>query len=186
VSFHPHFDQYRFAADFIPSTGSGHRSINHSFQRYLRPAFFEKEVGRRFRRNNRFAQILSASIILFSAICVPHFLHKRKRRRKMILLQIYFTEEKAGAFEAMFADAYVPAMKKQTGYLGSTLLRLFPAAITQEIGAADTPFNYQMELRFDTEANRRLWAASDEHAVVWPLAQAMSSAVAWRGSDVVG
>lgn len=46
----------------------------------------------------------------------------------MILLQIYFTvaEEEATAFEAMFADAYAPAMEKQPGYLGSTLLRLFP------------------------------------------------------------
>lgn len=106
----------------------------------------------------------------------------------MILLQIYFTvaEEQASAFEAMYADAYVSALEKQTGYLGATLLRLFPAAVAQEIGAAETPFNYQMELRFDTEANRRRWAASAEHAVVWPLAQAMSSRVAWRGYDVVG
>jgi len=106
----------------------------------------------------------------------------------MILLQIYFAvaEEQAGAFEAMFADDYAPAMEKQPGYLGSTLLRLFPPNVAQEIGGAETPFNYQMELRFDTEANRRLWAASDEHAVVWPMAQEMSSAVAWRGYDVVG
>ena len=106
----------------------------------------------------------------------------------MILLQIYFAvaEEQASAFEAMYADAYAPAMEKQPGYLGSTLLRLFPPDVAQEIGGAETPFNYQMELRFDTEANRRLWAASDEHAVVWSLAQGMSSSVAWRGYDVMG
>ena len=106
----------------------------------------------------------------------------------MILLQIYFAvaEEQAAAFEALFADAYAPALEKQTGYLGSTLLRLFPAAIAQEIGGAETPFNYQMELRFDTEANRRRWVASDEHSVLWPLAQDMAEQVAWRGYDVVG
>jgi len=105
----------------------------------------------------------------------------------MILLQIYFAipQENAGAFEAMFADAYVPALEKQAGYAGSTLLRLFPPATTEEIGGATTPFNYQMELRFDTEANRRLWAASAEHAVVWPLAQGLASEVAWRGYDVM-
>jgi len=105
----------------------------------------------------------------------------------MILLQIYFAvpDEKAADFEAMFADAYTPALEKQPGYIGSTLLRLFPPATAQEISAAETPFNYQMELRFDTEANRRLWAASPEHAVVWPLAQGMASQVAWRGYDVV-
>ena len=106
----------------------------------------------------------------------------------MILLQIYFAvpEEKAQSFEAMFADAYAPALEKQRGYGGSALLRLFPPATAQEIGAAETPFNYQMELRFDTEANRRLWAASAEHSVVWPLAQGMASQVAWRGYDIVG
>jgi len=105
----------------------------------------------------------------------------------MILLQIYFAvpPENAGAFEAMFGDAYAPALEKQVGYVGSTLLRLFPPATAQEIGGAETPFNYQMELRFDTEANRRLWAASAEHAVVWPQAQGLASQVAWRGYDVL-
>ena len=106
----------------------------------------------------------------------------------MILLQIYFAvaEEQASSFEAMLPQPYAPALEKQPGYLGSTLLRRFPAAIAQEIDATEIPFNYQMELRFDTEANRRLWATSDEHSLVWPLAQGMSSAVEWRGYDVVG
>lgn len=106
----------------------------------------------------------------------------------MILLQIYFAvaEGKASAFEAMYADAYAPALKKQTGYVGSTLLRIFPAAVAQEISAAETPFNYQMELRFDTETNRRRWATSDEHSILWPAAQDLAQQVAWRGYDVVG
>lgn len=106
----------------------------------------------------------------------------------MIQLQIYFAvaEEKAAGFEAMFAEAYVPALQKQPGYQGATLLRLFPAGFAQEIGAAPTPYNYQMELRFDTEANRRLWANSPEHSVVWPQAQALAQEVAWRGYDVIG
>jgi len=106
----------------------------------------------------------------------------------MILLQIYFAvaEEQSAAFEALFANAYVPAMQVQPGYQGATLLRVFPAGVAQEIGAAETPYNYQMELRFDTEANRRLWANSPEHSVVWPQAQALAQEVAWRGYDVIG
>ncbi len=106
----------------------------------------------------------------------------------MILLQIYFavSPDNTGAFESMYANAYVPAMQDQVGYQGSTLLRLFPTAVSQEIGASPTPFNYQMELRFDTEANRQKWANSSEHAVVWPLAQELASEVAWRGYDIVG
>ena len=106
----------------------------------------------------------------------------------MIQLQIYFTiaDEASAAFEAMFAEEYVPALKKQKGYQNATLLRIFPPAVAQEIDAAETDFNYQMELSFDTEADRRRWVASPEHTVLWPRAQGMAQQVAWRGYDVVG
>lgn len=106
----------------------------------------------------------------------------------MILLQIYFDvpSEKERDFESMYAEAYVPALRKQKGYLGSKLLRLFPPDVVKEIEAAPTEFNYQMELMFDTEENRRLWVASEEHSLVWPLAAGMTQNVAWRGFDIVG
>lgn len=106
----------------------------------------------------------------------------------MMLLQIYFDVEegKAAAFEAHYTEAYVPAMQKQQGYLGSKLLRVFPRGLSDEIEAAPTEYNYQMNLLFDSEENRRLWAASDEHQVVWPQAEGMARKVAWRGYDVAG
>lgn len=105
-----------------------------------------------------------------------------------MLLQIYFrvSEENGKAFEEMFENVYVPAMKVQEGYLGSRLLRLFPSAIHAEIGARETEFNYQMNLVFDTEENRRKWAASDEHQVAFPKAKELVEDVAWRGYDVAG
>ena len=105
-----------------------------------------------------------------------------------MLLQIYFEVEpdKASEFEQIYQTDYVPAMQKQTGYEGSRLLRLFPAAVATEIEAKETPFNYQMELVFDTEENRRQWAASDDHQKVWPMAQGLAKRVAWRGYDVAG
>ena len=105
-----------------------------------------------------------------------------------MLLQIYFevSPESAGGFERMYAEAYVPALKKQQGYLGSKLLRLFPPDLAREIEAAETDFNYQMELVFDTEENRRRWVASKEHAAVWTQAEQMAEDVAWRGYDVAG
>ena len=105
-----------------------------------------------------------------------------------MLLQIYFkvAEDKGADFEAMYRDAYVPAMQKQVGYQGSRLLRLFPLEICEEIEAAPTDYNYQMNLVFDTEENRIKWAASDEHQEVWPLARSMVEQVAWRGYDVAG
>jgi hypothetical protein len=104
----------------------------------------------------------------------------------MILLQIYFeiAPEQADSFQAMYANQYAPALRKQQGYLSSRLLRLFPANVAAEIEADPTPFTYQMELLFDSETNRRRWAASAEHSVVWPVAAGMAKSVAWRGYDV--
>ncbi len=108
--------------------------------------------------------------------------------RRPMLLQIYFSvaEENAEAFEKMYAETYVPALRKQEGYLYSNLLRLFEPEVASEIGAATTPFNYQMELVFDTEENRRKWARSDEHRVAWAAASGMATEFAWRGFDIVG
>ncbi len=113
---------------------------------------------------------------------------KRPSQRKQILLQIYFqvSKERAADFEKVFTESYVPALKKQRGYLRSNLLRLFPEKVAKEIEAAATEFNYQMELVFDTEENRRKWVASKEHAKAWPLASGMAEKFAWRGFDVVG
>lgn len=106
----------------------------------------------------------------------------------MMVLQIYFdiAPEQADAFQAMYVKQYVPALQQQQGYQSSRLLRLFPPQVAAEIDARPTEFNYQMELAFDTEENRRRWVASAEHTVVWPLAAGMARTVAWRGYDVVG
>jgi len=105
----------------------------------------------------------------------------------MMLLQIYFdiSEGQANEFEEMFRNEYIPALKKQTGYIRSTLLQIFPRETAIEIEASPTDFNYQIELIFDTEENRRRWVASDEHDVVWPKAEFYSRKVAWRGYNLV-
>ena len=112
---------------------------------------------------------------------------KRPANDRAMLLQIYFqvAAERAAEFEMMFSRSYVPAMRKQQGYLRSSLLRLFTPEVAQEIEASPTEFNYQMELVFDTEENRRKWVASKEHAQAWPQASDMAEKFAWRGFDVV-
>ena len=105
-----------------------------------------------------------------------------------MLLQIYFdvSAENAGAFERMYQQVYVLALRKQQGYLNSKLLRLYPPQVTQEIEATPTEFNYQIELVFDTEENRRRWAASADHSAAWPQAVELAQKVAWRGYDIAG
>jgi heme-degrading monooxygenase HmoA len=106
----------------------------------------------------------------------------------MVLLQIYFevSAEQSEAFERMYAQVYVPALRKQGGYQASNLLRLYPPTVTQQIEGTPSEFNYQIELVFDTEENRRRWAASAEHSTAWPQATALARQAAWRGYDMAG
>ena len=111
----------------------------------------------------------------------------RKASTESMLLQIYFkvSKERAAEFEKMFAETYVPALRAQEGYIRSNLLRVSDE-VSEKIGAAPTEFNYQMQLVFDTEANREKWVASEEHQEAWPIASGMAEKIAGRGFDVVG
>ncbi len=107
---------------------------------------------------------------------------------KAMALQMDFVvlKENSEAFEKMYNSIYVPAMKVQQGYLGSRLLRLFPEVVAQSIQAEPTSFNYQIQISFDTEENRRRWVASDQHQIAWPAAARLAKEYKWRGYDVMG
>lgn len=107
---------------------------------------------------------------------------------KAMVLQMDFVvpKENSEAFEKMYSSIYVPAMKVQKGYLGSKLLRLFPDALAKEIQAEQTNYNYAIQISFDTEENRRLWVASDQHQIAWPAASKLAKEFKWRGYDVLG
>ncbi len=107
---------------------------------------------------------------------------------KAMILQMDFVvaPENADAFEKMYNSIYVPAMIVQQGYLGSTLLRRFPEEIAKSIQAEATPFNYSIQISFDTEENRRKWVASDQHQIAWPAASKLAKEFKWRGYDVAG
>lgn len=107
---------------------------------------------------------------------------------KAMVLQMDFVVEKenAKAFEKMYYSIYVPAMVVQDGYLSSKLLRLFPQDLAKEIQAEPTQFNYQIQISFDTEENRRKWVASDQHQIAWPAASGLAKEFKWRGYDVMG
>jgi mannose-6-phosphate isomerase-like protein (cupin superfamily) len=107
---------------------------------------------------------------------------------KAMVLQMDFivAQENAEAFEKMYYSIYVPAMTVQQGYLGSKLLRLFPENLSKEIQAEATTYNYQIQISFDTEENRRKWVASSQHQIAWPAATALAKEYKWRGYDVMG
>ena len=107
---------------------------------------------------------------------------------KAMVLQMEFVvpKENADAFEKMYYSIYVPAMTVQTGYVGSKLLRLFPESVSKEIQAEATPFNYIIQISFDTEENRRKWVASKQHDIAWPAASGHAKEFKWKGYDVMG
>jgi mannose-6-phosphate isomerase-like protein (cupin superfamily)/heme-degrading monooxygenase HmoA len=111
-----------------------------------------------------------------------------EERPKAMVLQMDFivAKEQADAFEKMYYSVYVPAMRVQQGYLGSKLLRVFAENVSKEIQAELTTYNYQIQISFDTEENRRKWVASSQHQVAWPAASGLAKAYKWRGYDVIG
>jgi len=107
---------------------------------------------------------------------------------KAIALQMDFIvpKENADAFEKMYYSVYVTAMTVQQGYLSSKILRLFPDDLAKTIQAEPTTHNYQIQISFDTEENRRKWVASKQHQIAWASASALATAYKWRGYDVMG
>jgi len=107
---------------------------------------------------------------------------------KAMVLQMDFVvaKENAEAFEKMYSSIYVPAMTVQQGYLESKLLRLFPDNVEKEIEGETTTYNYQIQISFDTEANRRKWVTSEQHKIAWPAATSLARSYKWRGYDVMG
>lgn len=107
---------------------------------------------------------------------------------KAIALQMDFivARENAAAFEKMYYSVYVPAMTVQSGYVGSKLLRLFPEDLSKEIEAEATTYNYQIQISFKTEEDRKKWVASSQHQIAWPAAAGLAKEYKWRGYDVMG
>lgn len=108
---------------------------------------------------------------------------------KAMMLQMDFEVEQknAEAFEKMYTNIYVPAMRKQVGYLESKLIKIYSTDIEKKIQGEPTTYNYQLFISFDTEANRMKWVASPEHVKsAWPGATALAKSYKWRGYDVIG
>ena len=106
----------------------------------------------------------------------------------MAKLQMYFEVEPQNfaAFEANYIDVYVTALRKQVGYLGSKLLRIFPADVAKKNGSPESKFTYEMELMFDKESNSVLWTKTKEHDDAWAKTSGMAKSYQWLGYDIVG
>jgi mannose-6-phosphate isomerase-like protein (cupin superfamily) len=106
----------------------------------------------------------------------------------MAKLQMFFEVEPANyaAFEKNYIDIYVPALRRQVGYLGSKLLRIFPAELSKRNGSPESKFTFEMELMFEKEEQRQAWTKTKEHDIAWAKTSALAKSFQWIGYDVVG
>ena len=101
---------------------------------------------------------------------------------------MFFEVEPANyaAFEKNYLDVYVPALRRQVGYVGSKLLRIFPAEVTKRNGSPEQKFTFEMELMFEKEEQRVAWTKTSEHDAAWAKTISYAKSYQWIGYDVVG
>jgi heme-degrading monooxygenase HmoA len=66
-----------------------------------------------------------------------------------------------------FKTIFLPAARKQPGYIDVKMLKLRTAVQ----GKAPTGANYRFVLTFESEELRQKWIASDVHKKVWPTVE---------------
>lgn len=74
----------------------------------------------------------------------------------------------------VFTDTYVPAIRKQRGFLRAMLL--------QEHERRD---RFGIDIYFDTEEHRVHWVASPDHARAWPQIESVAQQICWTGYDIL-
>ena len=169
--------------------GSGEVSLNGKSTAIKKDDSFYGLMGETVSWNSTGNENLEILVIGISASKAKDFkITGAPSNPKAMALQMDFVvgKENAKKFEEMYHSIYVPAMLVQDGYLSSKLLRLFPEDIARGIEAEPTNFNYQIQISFDTEENRRKWVASAQHQIAWPAASSLAKEFKWRGYDVMG
>lgn len=164
--------------------GSGNISVNSATKQVGADDSFTVTLGEQLTITNAGNDDLELLVI---SIRFPGTRQSGTKAKAMALqMDFVVAKENAEAFEKMYHSIYVPAMTVQQGYLGSKLLRLFPENLAKEISAEPTTYNYQIQISFDTEENRKKWVASKEHQIAWPAASGLAKEYKWRGYDVMG
>ena len=167
--------------------GTGSISINNDSATIKADNAFSGSLGEKIRISNTGKDDLELLVIGIAASQNKNPSRPLAKPKAMVLqMDFIVAKENSEAFEKMYHSIYVPAMKVQQGYLGSKLLRLYPENVSKEIQAEPTNHNYQIQISFDTEENRRRWVASAQHQIAWPAATALAKEYKWRGYDVMG
>lgn len=126
--------------------------------------------------NDRRNWFKAAGLGIVGAVLGRHLVAAGKNAKKSVQLHIYI-ETKTGMgkkLEKLYRDAYVPAIKVQKGFLSTRLLRHYESLT-----------HYEIDISFETEAQRATWAVSKEHQDAWPKIEAIGAKITWQGFDVL-
>jgi mannose-6-phosphate isomerase-like protein (cupin superfamily)/heme-degrading monooxygenase HmoA len=178
-----------FQEVYYVMSGTGAVSVNGQITAFKTDDAFYGELGEDLSFKNTGSDDLEILVIGIAAAKENGMAIKAPlvKPKSMALQMDFLVEpENAETFEKMYYSIYVPAMIVQDGYLSSKLLRLFSEEVAKGIQAEPTEYNYQIQIEFDTEENRRKWVASEQHQIAWPAASGLAKKFKWRGYDVMG
>jgi mannose-6-phosphate isomerase-like protein (cupin superfamily) len=174
---------------YFVMNGSGTVTINTETAPIKAGDAFQGLLGEKVTMTNNGKDDLELLVIGVSATKNkdPNLLRPLAKPKAMALqMDFVVAKENAEAFEKMYHSIYVPAMTVQQGYLESKLLRIYADSLATAIQGEKTNYNYQIQISFDTEQNRRRWVASPQHQIAWPAATSLAKEYKWRGYDVMG
>lgn len=94
----------------------------------------------------------------------------------MITLHIYLTTKpgQGAALGDLYHRVYVPVIMRQVGFGSTTLLRAY-----------DSETRYEIDITFETEAQRQAWADGADHAETWPRIVALCTEVSAQGFNIL-
>ena len=92
----------------------------------------------------------------------------------MITLHIYLqvTPAREAELERLYRDEYTPAITRQRGFRSTALLRTYDTTRAEAIDAR-RDWTHEIDIVFETEEDRQMWAVGPEHARVWPRVESL-------------
>ena len=94
----------------------------------------------------------------------------------MIELHIYLEphDGKEAELETVYREEFAPAIQGQDGFQRTVLVK-----------KRDALRGYQIDIAFDSEAQRLKWVESAEHTAIWPKIATLCQQISWCGFDGV-
>ncbi len=94
-----------------------------------------------------------------------------------ILMWFHVAPERGAELERFFHESFLVALRRQEGFRQARLLRSFSPEFTRfslPSPLGEEAFEYVVELTFETEDQRRAWAATPEHGELWPILKGLA------------